>query len=71
MRRLYTGNAHRLGFVLAAPMLAIALLLLLFQDQSKLLLVLSFLALAALMYAGVVLLQFVDKALVERREGKR
>lgn len=71
MRRLYTGNAHRLGLVLAAPMLLIALLLLLFQEQGKLLLVLSFLVLAGLMYAGVVLLQFVDKALVERREGRR
>jgi hypothetical protein len=71
MRRLYTGNAHRLGLVLAAPMLGIAFLILLFQDHSKLLLFVSFLALAALMYGGVVLLQFVDKALVERREGKR
>jgi undecaprenyl pyrophosphate phosphatase UppP len=71
MRRLYTGNAHRLGFVLAVPMLAIAFLLLIFQDHNKLLFVLSFLALAALIYGGVVLLQFVDKALVERRQGKR
>lgn len=71
MTRLYTGNAHRLGVVLAAPMLAIAFLLLLFQDQSKLLFVLSFMVLAALLYGGVMLLQFVDKALVERRQGKR
>ena len=71
MRRLYTGNAHRLGLVLAAPMLAIAFLLLIFQDHNRLLFVLSFLVLAGLMYAGVVLLQFVDRALVERRQGKR
>lgn len=71
MRRLYTGNAHRLGLVLAAPMLLIALLLLLFQDQGKLALVLSFLVLAGLLYGGVVLIQFVDRALVERREGRR
>jgi hypothetical protein len=71
MRRLYTGNAHRLGLVLAAPMLAIAFLLLIFQDHNKLLFVLSFLVLAGLMYGGVVLLQFIDKALVERRQGRR
>ncbi|MDZ7712566.1 MAG: hypothetical protein U5L06_05410 [Rhodovibrio sp.] len=52
-------------------MLAIAFLLLIFQDHNKLLFALSFLALAALMYCGVVLLQFVDKALVEYRQGKR
>jgi predicted branched-subunit amino acid permease len=71
MRRLYTGNAHRLGLVLAAPMLLIALLLLIFQQESKLLFVLSFLVLAGLMYGGVVLLQFVDRALVEKRQGRR
>ncbi len=71
MRRLFTGNANRLGLVLAAPMLLIAFLLLLFQDHNKLLFVLSFLVLAGLMYGGVRLLEFIDKALVERRAGRR
>ncbi|MBK1698636.1 hypothetical protein [Rhodovibrio salinarum] len=71
MRRLYTGNAHKLGIVLATPMLLIALLVLLFQEQGKLLLSLALLTLAGLLYGSVVLIQYVDKTLVERRHGRR
>jgi hypothetical protein len=69
MRRIFTSNPHKLGGVLAAPLVLLAVVVAL--AGGDLLSALAFLVLGALIYGGIVLLAYIDRALVEKRDGRR